>query len=373
MDPGEATLVAASILKVQVPGAATSVTIGGDDFEGLGGLDSRGYLLAYEQTDEVVYAFKDLNKDGDFLDANEAINFLNYSTKVAGLVQNPDFANSTLPGLAGVQFANLELIDVDNTSTRDAYFFGVFWGPNSPFRQGHIYRGVDRNQNGHLNDTGEVTLFYDGSTGLTTSVNIAVGMRVFLNQVYLTDNDQFSSNKDRIIRLTDINNDGDALDPGEQVVIHADARQPFNNTLAVLSAGTVPWPNSLQGQTHLSGTPKGGSQVSFILTDLAVSDSGGVGYVGLSFWGDGRFTRGIPLGDGINRIVPLDFDKLTELSLTALLPFFTTGTVANGAALTKGFKLPAGMPPGVRIYAAAVIWTGKGFGSVTDAVSFVTQ
>ena len=61
-------------------------------------------MVAYEQADEVVYKFKDLNNDGDVKDAGEAINFLNYgSTTRVGLLVNPDFQSGNIPKLAGIQ------------------------------------------------------------------------------------------------------------------------------------------------------------------------------------------------------------------------------------------------------------------------------
>jgi len=374
MDPGESTLMVAKSLNIQVPGTSPTlmVTIGGDDFEGMA-LDSSGYILAYEQTDEVVYRFKDLNNDGDFQDAGEAVNFLNYANNLTGLLQNPDFRSGFIPSLQGLQYANLEMISVDSSGMQDVYYFGVYFGPTS--RLGHIYQGIDSNKNGHLNDTGEVTLFYDGKKGLASPVVIGEGMDVDIGMVYLMDD---NSTNDRVIQLTDNNLDRDAMDTNEQVVVFTDPNGgpggPYSETLTVVPHGVIPRPNSTTGQTFLNGIPQAGSKISFSLTDLAQKDEGGIGYVSLSFIGDGRFTGGIPLGDGINRIVPLDMDPLTTLCLTTLLPFFTTGTVNNGAARTKDFTMPTGVPAAVPMYAAGVVFTNQNqFGSITDSIKFVTQ
>ncbi len=373
MDGGESTLMVSKTLQIQVPGLTTPVTIGGDDFEGMA-MDSAGYILAYEQTDEVVYRFQDLNKDGDFKDTGEAVNFLNYATNVPGLIQNPDFKSGFIPPLRGLQYANLEMISVDTTGSQDIYYFGVYFGPTN--RIGHIYQGVDKNRNGHLNEAGEVTLFHDGTTGLPSPVIIGEGMDVYNGLIYLMDD---NTTRDRIIRFSDNNLDGDALDKGEQTVVFHDpngggATGPYCEALTVVQPGTLPVPNSTTGQTFLYGTPKAKEKIFFALTDLAPGDAGGTGYVALSFSGDGRFTGGIPLHDGINRFVPIDFDNLTALSLTALLPYFTTRPVANNTTITKDYAMPAGMPPGIILFAAGVIYTTQNqFGSVTDAVKFVTQ
>lgn len=377
-DPGEANLWVGNTLGIQVMGASTSVTIGGDDFEGLY-IDSRGWVLGFEQTDEVIYAFKDLNNDGDVQDPGEAVNFLNYgSQNRLGLLENPDLNNGNLPKLKGLQFANLEMIDSDTSGVAEIYYFGVYFGPSTMShggnRLGHIYRGIDFNQNGHLNDPGEVNLYYDGTSGLGVPVTLGEGMGIDGGAVYLQDADFSGGNNDRVIELLDANNDGDALDIGEQRVVFVDQNQPYSETMAVVPSLALPTPNSLQGQTTLIGTPRGGQAISFNLSDLDANDEGGTGFVALSLTGDGRNLGGINLGDGVNRIVPLDFDNLTVASLTALIGFFQTGTITGGTGNTPAFPVPVGIPVGVTIYAAGTVVTnGNTFGSITDAVKFQIQ
>ena len=85
------------------------------------------------------------------------------------------------------------MIEVEPTSSGDVYYFGVYFGPSTTLnnRLGHIYRGFDTNQNGHLNDAGEVNLFYDGIQGLTLPVTLGEGMsyEATTNSVFLQDAD----------------------------------------------------------------------------------------------------------------------------------------------------------------------------------------
>lgn len=378
MDPGEATLLVANALNITVPGTLGSVQIGGDDFEALT-IDSQGYILAFEQTDEVVYRFKDLNNDGDVADAGEAINFLNYgSQNRVGLAVNPDFLSGQIPKLAGIQYANLEMLDVEPTPAGDVYYFGVYFGPSTTLnnRLGHIYRGFDTNKNGHLNDAGEVNLFYDGLQGLAIPVTLGEGMSYepTTNSVFLQDANFSGGNNDRVIELIDLNLDGDALDNNEQAVVYTDMAQPYSEFMVTVQPGLIPNPNSTRGQTRANGSLKSGQPVTFTLRDVPTTDNGGTGYVALSLTGDGRNTNGIPLNDGPNRRIGLDFDSLLVLTQTALQPFFVTSTISAQSGTTQAFLIPAGIPVGLRLWASGVVVTPSNtFGAITDTFTFTIQ
>ncbi len=378
MDAGESTLLVANALNVMVPGTFGSVQIGGDDFEGMA-IDTQGYIVAYEQNDEVVYRFKDLNNDGDVLDPGEAINFLNYgSQNLVGLLVNPDFQSGQIPKLAGIQYSNLEMIDIEQTAGGDVYYFGVYFGPSTTLnnRLGHIYRGFDANKNGHLNDAGEVNLFYDGIQGLAIPVTLGEGMSYELTtaSVFLQDANFSGGNNDRVIELLDLNFDGDALDTNEQRVVFTDNAQPYSEFMVTVSAGLLPTPNSTRGQTRANGSLKAGQPVTFTLRDLPTSDNGGTGYVALSLTGDGRSSGGIALLDGPNRRIGLDFDPLLLLTQTALQSFFVTSTISAQSGTTPAFLIPAGVPVGLRMWASGVVVTPSNtFGAITDTFTFTIQ
>lgn len=387
-DPGEQLLMIDNQMKLVVQGASGPVTLStGNDFEGLA-LDAGDWILAFEQRDHVIYRIKDLNDDGDVQDTGEVVNFLNYANVVKGLANNPDMTSGKIPGLswttgpnAGQPFthANLELIVIDGSNAQQpVYYFAPYWGPSTVShggnRVGYVWQGIDKNRNGHLNDPGEVTNFYDGSTGIPGIMGIGEGADFYAGGFYWLDNDMNApTHTERLIELIDVNRDGDALDNGEQRVVFVDSTDPLAETLAFVLPGFMPRPNSVRGQTVLNGTPKGGNKINFSLVDLDQADNGGFGIVALSLLGDGRVLGGIPLGDGPNRFVPLDVDPLAILTLTTLSPIFTTQTIASQQGTTKDFALPPGLPPKLTFFASGVVVTGRGFGSITDSIRIVTE
>jgi hypothetical protein len=78
-----------------------------------------------------------------------------------------------------------------------------------------ILRLIDRNGDGDATDPGEATVFYDDSLVPSLGIDNAQGL-VALGPATILATDNFKP--DNIIRAQDFNNDGDALDPGEQFV-----------------------------------------------------------------------------------------------------------------------------------------------------------
>ena len=78
-----------------------------------------------------------------------------------------------------------------------------------------LYRLVDLNGDGDANDAGEVTLFYDDSPAPALGLDNAAGLVALSDRAVLaTDN----FDPDNILRLEDLNGDGDAFDAGEAAI-----------------------------------------------------------------------------------------------------------------------------------------------------------
>lgn len=227
LDAGEWTLF--------VDGFSTTTTVpdnGGTlidvgDFEAIM-VDSNGTVIAFAQQDRMLYAFNDLNGDGDAMDPGEATNWCNIVDDVAGLDVNADLLAGTLipprcPSTSGVGFyATLESLSVGHgagPAGEDVYYIGSNAGTSCSAATGLLYQAIDLNGDGDVNDPAEVTLFVDGPI---TSINFP------LNSLYdvtaadggvavFTGNGPMGANytMDTINLFVDGNADGDAMDPGE--------------------------------------------------------------------------------------------------------------------------------------------------------------
>ncbi|MDD5011671.1 MAG: hypothetical protein PHQ00_06070, partial [Phycisphaerae bacterium] len=88
--------------------------------------------------------------------------------------------------------------------------------------QSAIYRLEDLNGNGDMNDAGEATVFYNLLTPPETGIDNSQGLYALgPNEILATDNFEPAN----IVRLNDLNSDGDAMDEGE-VEIYFDGSLP---------------------------------------------------------------------------------------------------------------------------------------------------
>jgi hypothetical protein len=211
------------------------VTIGVTDFEALM-VDSNGIVIAFEQQDLVLYAFQDQNGDGDAMDPGEAWNFLNLiddvpglevnADVVAGLIPNPGCLSSSGAGMYG----SLEGLNVDHgtgTNGGDVYWITSTTSSSCSPGNGMVFRGEDLNNDGDLNDTGEVVLYLDP--------NVAASYMLyppsFLFDCYSHDGGisvfqadgpmGLTQAQNAVYFLKDNNGDGDASDNGEQTMTYA--------------------------------------------------------------------------------------------------------------------------------------------------------
>ena len=214
---------------VTTPNAGGAVPVDAENFQTVTDMDNgvvawTGYSGNFSD-DFSIYRFEDLNGDGDVLDANEAINFLNATGKNPALDMNVDFQSGLLRDLetwdAGAPTGHGRLMklatlneggkdviyaatDASNTGTYSTNQSGL--GIN-----GLIFRCEDLNGDRDANDAGEVTLYFDGSHTSGDTFNKILGMAAEGSSVYVA-----ALNNDTVIyRLQDLNGDGDAMDPGE--------------------------------------------------------------------------------------------------------------------------------------------------------------
>ncbi len=190
-------------------------------------------MIVYDSPNGAHYRIEDLNQDGDATDAGESILLLNSSGENPALPMNPDFADGTLRSLqtpAGFPAALGHLATTVESGSR-VFYFGTTTSPFSNSGTNNagegtnflIFRGIDGNADGDVNDAGEVELFFNGShTDGSPPLLLMRGMDVLDGgQVYAAEILPFPAlfpgpNGNLWIHtLDDLNGDGDAHDPFE--------------------------------------------------------------------------------------------------------------------------------------------------------------
>ncbi|MDF1798390.1 MAG: hypothetical protein P1V81_04380 [Planctomycetota bacterium] len=185
-----------------------------------------GYSGSFS-ADFSLYRFEDLNGDGDVLDTDEAINWLNATGKNPALDMNVDFQSGVLRSMeafvGGVSkgharfmklctrvegLSEVVYVATDSSDTGDFSLNLAGQGLN-----GLIYRCEDLNGDRDVNDAGEVTLYFDGSNSAGNEFPKILGMDAVGTSIYIAG----LSNDTVVTRLEDINADGDAMDPGEHI------------------------------------------------------------------------------------------------------------------------------------------------------------
>ncbi|MBT3340062.1 MAG: hypothetical protein HN405_03895 [Planctomycetes bacterium] len=229
-DAGESSsFVDAATGTITLNESAGPVTIDLGDFEAIT-IDSNDVLIAFAQQDRALYAFKDLNGDGDAMDAGECWNFCNLVGDKAGLDINVDVAAGTLYNPSCVSssgtglYATLESLDVDlgaGPGGADIYWIVSNASPNScAGANGLIYRGLDLNADGDLNDAGEVTLFFDApnSSNMDYPANSIYSAAAHDGGIAFWSNTGPAGPnwpQNNVEFVWDDNNDGDGMDTGE--------------------------------------------------------------------------------------------------------------------------------------------------------------
>ena len=230
-DPGEFVRLIDGSFPLTVETDSGPVAINADDIwriarDGNGVVGYNGFSSASLSDEDSIFRFEDKNGDGDVADAGEARLFLNYTGKNPSLPVNPDFG-TVLPTLqipnldnpATPYYARLNHVETRDNAGTTEYFFGTDSSSTSIFStsvtgdliHGLVFKGIVNNSDGDVNDAGEVTVYYDGSfdgpLGAVDALDKIVGMGEDDGWLYLAD-----AIGGRVIRVKDLNGDGDALD-----------------------------------------------------------------------------------------------------------------------------------------------------------------
>ncbi len=158
---------------ISVAGLTGQVVIDGGDFEAIMYDSTNGFVVSFAQQDCMLYAFQDLNNDGDAMDAGEAWNFCNLVDDVPGLELNADVMSGVLPNAGCTStsgtgmYATLEVLEFapgEGPNGEDVYWImSTASSATCNNSGGRVFRGIDMNGDRDLNDAGEVVLFYDGA------------------------------------------------------------------------------------------------------------------------------------------------------------------------------------------------------------------
>ena len=216
-------------------------------------VDDAGAALVNQTALGTIFRWLDGNGNG-VAETGEVANWLTYNNSGgATLTVNVDFAtNINFPVFTGPYFP-MNLIESVRVGGRDVYYVAStdFAGPTS----GYIFRCIDGNGDGDVNDVGEVTLFSDGTPSSvfgTPAIQLGgfdLAMVDANGNGAIEDSEVFlySENAPGPLpscgytfgdavnwRMVDLNGDGDALDAGEAGVISVHPTGAFNRGLEVI-------------------------------------------------------------------------------------------------------------------------------------------
>jgi hypothetical protein len=261
-------------------------------------------------------------------------------TRVPALPTNPDFG-TTLP--PSINANPLDRLTVDRAN--DALFAAVNFTAAMP-QQPWVFRCKDGNADGDANDTGEVTLFYDGITGPVAMTSID-DIEWLNGKLYVSHEVNQPAGPCQFVELVDLNNDGDAMDAGEQTVLGSTSAAPLDDPTVIgitaVPAGFFGAPGCVNADLRNNGMVAGGGTLTLTFADIPPAQQAPLTLcVGvLSLTGD----LGIPLPGGcIIGVIP---DALTNATISFLI---ATGPTSRIQALT-GIPYPP-LPVGTQLYTA---------------------
>lgn len=162
-------------------------------------------LVAIDTDSDSVWRLADLNQDGDYLDAGEVTSL--YSDTVG------PFAWTSPSSIAADPWGTVFVGDVSNDA---------------------IYAMRDQNGDGDAVDAGEVRVFFDLTNASGLPMQQSQGLGVDSGGVVFVACSNPSGNiGDTILRLQDLNGDGDANDLGEASVFYAIAGSAAVNSFSI--------------------------------------------------------------------------------------------------------------------------------------------
>lgn len=269
--PGELRVALGASSLRSVPGANATVTMDYRAFERIASsrrASGNARLLGWEANDLCVYELEDLNGDGDYADLSERRNLFNaaavlqsantYAPVRSGWELNADVATGVLPSAFDTRRLTASLGAIAFTTqpiavnpAGHAYYFASTLTDDltGTTRSGLIYRGIDSNADGDVNDAGEVSLFYDPRRASSIRYPIRRVLDVVadgLDFIVLQDNGPLAANNRPLPtcwKLRDLNLDGDAMDAGEATLLFtARKNDPLPTELERVPSGLTPRP-----------------------------------------------------------------------------------------------------------------------------------
>ncbi len=147
--------------------------------------------LVSDSAGDTIWSCTDVNLDGDYNDSGEVSAFYSDAIGPVALTNNTG------------------LIRSDD---------GALW--ISDTSKDFILRLIDLNEDGDAHDTGEAIVWFDGTAGNASGVELTSGRGMWRDAdgvLWVATANTGGGGNDAIVRLEDVNGDGDANDPGEQL------------------------------------------------------------------------------------------------------------------------------------------------------------
>ena len=274
--PGEFKQFVDATLPLTVAGLTGPIAIDLGDFEGLMFDSTNGFVVGFAQQDVALYAFQDLNGDGDAMDAGEAWNFCNLVDNVPGLEVNADILSGALqspscPSSSGVGFyGSLEVLDFApgaGPAGQDVYWImSTAASVSCTGAGGLIYRGMDLNGDLDLNDAGEVTLFSGGAGS-------AISYPSFYGGASHDNGFSARAGGGDVVFCIDLDGNGDADGPGETTLVGVDPIGHYTGEMDDVPFGafahpanTVNWNEFGTGGTNSLGLVPAIGHIGFPVT-----------------------------------------------------------------------------------------------------------
>ncbi len=331
---------------------------------------------------EAIFRFEDIDGDGAVNDDDELTPFMVPTTINPNWAANPDFgtvlrsleltnSEAGMPGEPPFFVARVDLLTTTLVNGVEVYYFATSSSAanfgtnvNGEAINGLIFRGEDLNLDGDINDVGEVTLFFDGSSSGPNNLDKILGIDAIGGQVvahYLS-----GASTPAIAILNDLDGDGNAEGVGEfQLGLWEDGLNPnipvyeaflFANRCAIAPGDLLERPLSQFAEISETGCAPFGPNVPRIgaLGDPALGGSslvvevenGDPNEVALLMIGDGGPWLGIPIpvdlaligglpGCFLYQNIELSFVSLTDGQGAASFPI----SVPNNQQL-DGIVLP---------------------------------
>jgi hypothetical protein len=246
-----------AVAGLSIAGTVGQVAIDLGDFEAIMYDSTNGFAISFAQQDNMLYAFQDLNGDGDAMDAGEAWNFCNLVDDVVGLELNADVASGALPNAgcpstSGIgMYSTLEVLEFDpaaGPAGEDVYWImSTASSATCNNAGGRVFRGIDYNGDLDLNDAGEVVLFYDGAVSAQAIPSCYAGA---------AHDGGFSlrSGGGSLYFLKDVNGNNSAMDAGDATWMGDDSLGHFVGEMDNMPVGAFAIPSTPNPNWTLFGT-----------------------------------------------------------------------------------------------------------------------